>query len=553
MMTAAASTHIVRHFREVLLWPVQLMPLADSGKDQHHWELLAQDGESNQWRPLKDRFQSGELDFEERHYKEFVTFLPYVQRFIYGESYSQICHAADDPLGKSAIRIFRRRGVSALRLVLRKEDAPITLTVEHIELWFFDDINVAFLKVELSGNDLPFADVCDLLYRFGRVYPTGWDMEGHGKHNAYRAEWLSKDGTVLAVSDSDDQEKFISFTRKFRSPRISAHWDFLLRPLVPDSSEETGVLRYRQVEYHRMPLMAFLAVDDPRSLSRADWLRLGLVATLHPDEAMPTHDPDVSEFESRFCFDRFWTETDEGPNTRFICTGRAFIVVGDAQADYFRDPTRGILAQFRHQYVLLFMIAHFHRASLLVFSDRMVDAVHDLDIRVSQSISRFRRRIYASFEAFLRFTHRYWFHELSERPHVQSLYRLCSEHLGNDALYQEVKEELQDMSQYLDSNAQRQQSTTIVRLTVVTVFSMVAAVVTGFFGMNLLAYADQPLDSRVEFFFIVTLITTVLMLFTLLYSKRISDVMDVLADDQKSLRTRLSLLGKAWQRSPTKP
>ena len=84
-----------------------------------------------------------------------------------------------------------------------------------------------------------------------------------------------------------------------------------------------------------------------------------------------------------------------------------------------------------------------------------------------QSINRFRRRIYAGFEAFLRFTHRYWFHELSERSHVQALYRLCSKHLGNDELYQEVKEELRDMSQYLDSNAQRQQSTTIVRLTVV--------------------------------------------------------------------------------------
>ena len=142
---------------------------------------------------------------------------------------------------------------------------PITLAVEHIELWFFDDINVAFLKVELSASDLPFADVCDLLYRFGRAYPTGWDRDGHGKHNAYRAEWLSADGAVLAASDSDNQEKFLSYTRKHRSPGISAHWDFLLRPLVLDPSEETGILRYRQIEYHRMPLMAFLAVDDPRS------------------------------------------------------------------------------------------------------------------------------------------------------------------------------------------------------------------------------------------------------------------------------------------------
>ena len=549
-MTTTAPDHTVRHFREVLFWPVQLMPLASGGNTQHHWELLAQGGESNSWRRLKDRFQAGELDFEERHYKEFVTFLPYVQRFIYGESHSHVTHDAEDPLGESAIQIFRRRGVDALRLELREGDAPVTLTVEHIELWFFDDINVAFLKVELSASDLPFAVVCDLLYRFGRAYPTGWDADGHGKHNAHRAEWLSADGTVLAVSDSANQEKFLSYTRKHRSPGISAHWDFLLRPLVLDPSDEIGNLRYRQIEYHRMPLMAFLAVDNPRDINRENWLRLGLVATLHPDEALPTHDPDVAEFESLYCYDRFWTDTEAGPNTRFLCTGRAFIVVGDARAEYFHDKTRGILAQFRHQYVLLFMIAHFHRAALLVFSDRMVDAVHDLDIRMSQSISRFRRRVYASFEAFLRFTHRYWFHELSERAHVQALYRMCSTHLGNDGLYQEVKEELQDMSQYLDSNAQRQQSTTIVRLTVVTAFSMVGTVATGLLGMNLIAEADAPISTRLTYFFVTTLIVALLMLLAILKSKRLSDVMDVLADDQKSLHTRLSSMGKAWQRSP---
>jgi hypothetical protein len=318
---------------------------------------------------------------------------------------------------------------------------------------------------------------------------------------------------------------------------------------VLDPSEEPGLLRYLQVEYHRMPLMAFVAVEQPRRISREDWLRLGLVATLHPDEAMPKHDPDVAEFEARYCYDRFWTDTDGGPNTRFICTGRAFIMVGDAAAGYFHDSTRGILAQFRHQYVLLFLIAHFHRAALLVFSDRMVDAVHDLDIRVAQSISQFRRRVYADFEGFLRFTHRYWFRELSERPHVQALYRLCSKHLGNDALYRDVRQELQDMSQYLDSNAQRQQSTTIVRLTVVTVFSMVGAVASGLLGMNLIAEADAPIPTRLVYFFVTLLGTALFMLLAILKSKQLSDAMDVLADDQKSLRARLAMLGGAWRRN----
>ena len=65
---------------------------------------------------------------------------------------------------------------------------------------------------------------------------------------------------------------------------------------------------------------------------------------------------------------------------------------------------------------MVFLIAHLHRAALLAFSEVLADAVNDLDIRDDVSVRRFKRRIRANFETFLRFTHRYWFHELSERP-----------------------------------------------------------------------------------------------------------------------------------------
>ncbi|MDD4962383.1 MAG: hypothetical protein PHI11_00540 [Gallionella sp.] len=546
MPTPAA--HTVRHFREVLLWPVQLMPISPHGGVETYWKNLELPSEDNPWRKVEDVFRLDSSEFEERHYKEFVAFLPYVQRFIYGESHRNSPHDEDDTLGESAIKRFRRYDVFGLRLVLREGDAPLILEVKNVELLFFDDIHVAFLKVELSAHHLPFEQACDLLYRFGRAYPTDWDSEGNGKHNVHQAAWLDGDGKVLATSDSHQQAKFLNYTREHRSPGITAHWDFLLRPLVLDPSQAVGELRYRQIEYHRMPLMAFLAVENPRTLTREDWLQLGLVATLHPDDTLPAHDHDVAEFESRYCYDRFWSDTDTGTNTRFVCTGRAFIVVGDAQSPYFHDESRGILSQFRHQYLLLFLIVHFHRAALLVFSDRMVDAVHDLDIRQPQSIYHFRRRIYASFEALLRFTHRYWFHELSERPHIQALYRLSSKHLGNDPLYREVKEELRDMSQYLDSNSQRQQSTTVVRLTVVTVFSMIGTVTTGLLGMNLIAAADAPLSLRSLYFIGTILLTTLFMVLAILKSKQLSDVMDVLADDQKTLGNRLATMGAAWRR-----
>jgi hypothetical protein len=234
-----------------------------------------------------------------------------------------------------------------------------------------------------------------------------------------------------------------------------------------------------------MPMMAYLALDDPRRLSREDFIRIGFAANLPSRDPVPLRDPAVVRFERLHCEDRYWTGSDGGPNTRFICTGNALMLVGEAGSDYFRDADHGFLARFRHQYFLVFLIAHFHRAALLSFSDGLASAVNDLDIRDSESVRRFKRRIRQSFETFLRFTHRYWFHEVSEQGLVQSLFQRTTRLLRNDELFSDVKEQVREMSAYLDSDSQRRQSATVLRLTVVTIFGLIATVVTGYFGMNL--------------------------------------------------------------------
>ena len=75
---------VVRHFRQILLWPLQLMPVKAGAQIQRHWEYLDQAGD-NPWREVADEFTGDPSEFKERHYAEFVTFLPYVQRFLYGE------------------------------------------------------------------------------------------------------------------------------------------------------------------------------------------------------------------------------------------------------------------------------------------------------------------------------------------------------------------------------------------------------------------------------------------------------------------------------------
>lgn len=539
-------TPLVREFRQILVWPLQLLPASSASssrvpREQLH-SLLCDGG----WQPFVSVFNGNQQHFSERHYKEFVSFLPHAQRFLYGEG--RAAGAPPSAHGESALSAFRRHDITQLRLVLRVDEPALLLRVARIELCLLDDVDVALLQIELQAENVSLTAAHDLLYRLGRAYPTSWDEDGNGIHNVLRVEWLDSNGRVLASSAGEQRDKFLDFAMQHRAPTISSHWAFLLQPLALEPTTQTERLRFRQIEYHRMPLLAYLALDNPRALSDEQWVRLGLVATLHPNEALPRQSPEVREFEARYCYDRYWSNNPTGPNTRILCSGRALLVVGDANSGFFLDAERGILAQFRHQYRLLFLVNHFHRATLLLYSQLLADAMQRLDVRSPDSIRRFKRRIRASFEAFLRFTHRYWFHELSETPQLQAIYRLCATHLGNDTLYAEIKSEIREMVDYLDSDAQRRQSTTVMRLTVVTTLSLVGTVATGFLGMNIFADADSPLLHRALFFFAALLGTGLLTAYAVIKSKRLADLLDVLSDEKLRAGERWVAIFGSWRR-----
>lgn len=545
----------VRHLRQVLLWPLRLMPLPrglDKGSAQHlhPWQLLRDAGDASPWHEVVDEYTGDREGFHERHYNEFVTFLPYVQRFLYGEGRSAKAGKSTVEAG-SPMRVFRRRDVRGLRVQTRSDDPPLTLDVVHIDLYFFFDIDVVLLNVEVAADELPLARAQELLYRFGRAYPAGWDAQGLPLHCLATVEWLDAAGAVLACSDAPQREPFLSHVCEHRAPRISSHWAYVLQPLVSDHSEEPGLLRYRQIEYYRMPMMAYLALDDPRALSRSDFVRLGLVtgaADAAAEPGLPYGEQHLADFEQRFCYDRFWSAAGAAPNTRYLCNGHALIVVGDARSEFYGCRERGVLAQFRHQHFLLFLIAHFQKAALLMFSDRLVEALRDLNVGDAASVRRFKRAIRGSFERFLRFTHRYWFHEVSEQAQVRALFQLCATHLQLDPLYREVKERIGDMNTYLDADSLRRQANTVVRLTVVTIFGLIGTVTTGFLGMNLMAEADSSLGRRLAIFATVFVVTTVVTVYTMVRSKRLSDFLDALSDERLTAWQKCKALGAVWRR-----
>ena len=262
-----------------------------------------------------------------------------------------------------------------------------------MDLYFFYGVDIVLLNVEVAASDLHLSLAQELMYRFGRAYPAGWDARRPGGRTAWPASSGStRRARCWRAATRSSAKTSSSHLAEHRAPRISEHWDYVLAPLVNHHSGKEGPLRFRQIEYYRMPMMAYLAVDEPRLLTRSDFIRLGLVTgggeTVPGNEVpLPFSETHVADFEQQFCYDRFWAESGAAPNTRYLCSGLALIAVGDARSDFYRCGDRGVLAQFRHQHFLLFLIAHFQKATLLMVSDQLAEALNALDITQARKAS----------------------------------------------------------------------------------------------------------------------------------------------------------------------
>lgn len=541
MSVSVTAPTIVRHFRQVLLWPLQLMPLRVNGgaSQQHHWDAFVKADTAKLWHEVEDEF-GDPRDFQERHYREFVTFLPHVQRFFYGQGRSS---ASLRGYGESPMRVYRRSDIRQIRLTFG-DDSVLLLTVQHIDLYFYFDVDIVMLAFEYFADDVPLERVQELVYRFGRSYPAQWDDEGRADQCMRQVEWLDENGEVAAASDFANRQSFLSHVCEHREARIGRHWDFLLRPMVQHNSEQEGSIRYRQLEYHHLPKMTYLSLDNPFELSRASFYRLGMATEPDAGYGLPYHERSVERFEREHCYDHFWMPErgDMRASTRIMCTPRSMVMVGCANLPAYADCDTGMLGQFRHQYFLLGMTVHFHHAAFLMFSDRMVMSVSRLNVDDADSLERFREHIRETTETFLRFNHRYWFHEVSKDAVVKDMFKLWSEQLNNDALFNEVREEILDMGQYLDSDANRRQSDVVLRLTVVTILGSIGTIATGFLGMNLIDEASQPLPIKILYFLAVMIPSVALTFFTVLKSGPLAKFFDSMASERTSARNKLKRL-----------
>ncbi len=530
---------IVREFHHTLLWPVQLRPLkrdASAGV-VHYWETLKRN--PGPWTYVDDPLLIND-DTCVIGYEEFVYFLPYVQRFLYG--------VGDEGAGRqSSLHVFHRHDIKQAQIRLRPGDDAITLDVLRVRMYFFYDIDVALLVFEVAGNDLPLPDVVDIMDRFGRPYPPAWDASMHGAHSPEQVTFLGDGGAVLATSDYGDQSRYLSLVQNSRQTPISKHWEYLLAPMLPayapTDPKVRANLRYTQLENKRIPVMSYLTFDDPRVLSRGDMVRIGFATKWGDSNTLPFAEPFLADFERENCYDRYW-EADANPqgmDTRYLFCGLSFAAITRVG-----PGSEILLRQFRHQFYQIGLIANFHKAALLSLSNRFSRAVDRLNVRDFESVKNFKRDVRQTLEVFLRFNHRYWFHEISNQVQASDFFKYWSRELDSAALYAEVREEARDINEYLDADRMRKQTDNAMRLTVVSSCGMVGTVATGFLGMNLFSHDALPTEFKIVIFFLVFVPTTFLALYTVVVSKRLANFMEAMASEGLTWQEKFAQFRQIW-------
>lgn len=515
-MTADAK--IVRDFHHTLLWPITLRPLRREAAAGvvHYWDMLQRN--PGPWKYVADT-----LLIEDEScivgYEEFVHFLPYVQRFLYG--------VGDEGRGaQSSLYAFTRDDIAKVEVELVKGAEPLYLDVLRARLYFFYDLDVAVAVLEVAGKNIPLAQAVELMDRFGRPYAPAWESSDRGAHCPYRVAFRRHDGALLSQSDYGDRDKFIDLVRSERQTPLSMHWEFFLSPLVP-AYLQGGTIKYYQIENKRIPTMTYLSFDDPTQLSRGDMIRIGFAAKWGASDTLPYAKQFLADFESQYCYDRYWDPEDPTTDmdTRYIFCGVSFAMITKT------GQQAQLLGQFRHQFYQIGLIANFNKAALLSLSNRFSRAVERLNVRSYDSVKQFKKHVRETLEVFLRFNHRYWFHEISNQVQASDFFQRWSHQLGSDALYQEVREEARDINEYLDADRTRKQTDNAMRLTVVSSCGMVGTVVTGFLGMNLYSHSDLPTLEKALIFGLVFIPTTALALYTVIISRRIANFMEALSSE----------------------
>lgn len=434
---------------------------------------------------------------------ENVFYHPFVQRFLYGHGDKQ-----------TPVRVWQRKnGPARLRLRLMdkdqwscwQRDAATDFQVCRTSLYWFnldegaseasatpqERFGIAILALEIAKTDQPMAVqyAQELLDRFRRIYPPYFE-KGHGGRIPYEVEWQDAYAQPChkAPPSRTDGRRCLDWVKTYHNTRVSypvlEHWRWLLANVWEEAESTKAMEGLTIMEDERLPLMAWVACDDPRGITRQDFVRLCFADDGGRTDAYPYAPVFLDTFEADHCYDRYWVERPDGVhdwmNTRFMTSGYAFVTVGKNDPGFYADGTSGLLSHFRNHYFLMGLILHFQKTALLAFSDRLsenITRLADDKQRGQKEAKRIRRDL-------LHFTSRYWFTDMTSQLQGQELHDLWQQQLRLPTLYEQVMGEARELNEWLDMENEQQLSSTMARLTTVATLGLAASLALATLGLS---------------------------------------------------------------------
>ncbi|MFM7168836.1 MAG: hypothetical protein ACKO3T_26660, partial [Planctomycetaceae bacterium] len=455
-------------------------------------------------------------------YSEFVYFHPFVRRFLYGDVPQSGKQMQEQ---KPAEMLVLEKPELADR-VIRWEWSNgfcMHMRIRQLQLNLFQhEVGVLALKLDLESPqpdrplcnpDLYLNDILRFMDHARRAYSPFFfhadasSPEAMGRRTDFgnwtagkcpvKVSLSSRAHVAAAISDDNMSGSTSSYSdpRTIDGPTTTYEpwslpfWQGLLHPLQPQglsaftTSRTPGCgLKFRQLVDERLPLMAHISVDDPRQISEADWMRLGWLDE-PGDSNLMEYAPRLSREQfQHVCYDRFWDPTGQSPGqsethtTRWLCTGYAFVGVGSG--GFFDSVIR---SHFRHHYFRLFLIAHFQKASLLAFADKLAMALGKLDEgEYEDPVERaiFEQELRRLEMSMVLFRSRYWFSEVTSQFQGQEMFDMVVRQLGSGELFNSVYEEMHSSNSLVSQWGQQEQTQATTRLTVVaTVFLVLVPIV----------------------------------------------------------------------------
>jgi len=469
----------VSYFSEILICPLEfLWDRKNPIELQNQVEQLLT---NSQWKRIFDHYTKDGSINDITAYGEFGYFHPFVRRFLYGEDSKTTNKRSEKD---SPIDIYKRDDISKVKITLKGDAVPIIMEVKWAHLYVFD-VEVAVLALEICGRDIELSKASDIIKLFRRIYPPFF-KERDGIRKAgncpIKVQFVSD---TNIDSNFEDTDIYLNHVKLYKNAPIASHWQELLKPLIIYKTPESLTnVQYRLIGDDRIPFMAYIAVDSPHQISRPDLVRLAFADG--KGEGYPYSPVFLADFEEKYCYDRFWDTVTPGyewMNTRIMCNGYGFIFLGDSKDEsFFMNEKDGALSHFRNHYFNMGLIVHFQRSALLLFSDRLADAVKDFN---NKDTTVFHKSVREVFETLLKFTHRYWGSEYSNQWQGKDIFNMWKKHLETDRLFNDVMREVRDINQHLDVQEQRKQSKTTLELTLVAAVGLVFTITSGLLGMNI--------------------------------------------------------------------